>query len=99
MCAVASGRLQHRTFGYFTMRHVSPERDQQLAGESDNSDPSHPTTFRADTLLEPEGQRTGRLVSPPPPGPSSAHISTCFGRKNFARCEAELGLVPRAPRA
>jgi hypothetical protein len=50
---VASGRFQHRTLRHFSVRHVAPERDQQLACERDNGDPPYPATLGANPCAEP----------------------------------------------
>jgi hypothetical protein len=50
---VASGRFQHRTLRHFSVRHVVPERDQQLACERDNGDPPYPPTLSANPCAEP----------------------------------------------
>jgi hypothetical protein len=50
---VASRRFQHRPLRHFPVRHVAPERDQQLACERDNRDPPYPPTFSANPCAEP----------------------------------------------
>ena len=70
MSRAASGRFQHRTLRHFSVCHVEPERDQQLARERDNGDPPYPPTHSANPCAEPTAQCTVRLMPHPQPGVS-----------------------------
>jgi hypothetical protein len=49
---VASARLQHCTLRQFAVRHLPPERDQQLAGACDGIDPTDASAFDAHQCAE-----------------------------------------------
>ena len=57
--------LQHGAFRNLALCHIAPDRNQQLAGERNNRDPSDPTTFFADAGVKPAAQSACRLMSLP----------------------------------
>jgi hypothetical protein len=58
-------RLQYRSLRNFTMRDIAPERDQQLARERHNGNPSHPSAFDTHACAEPSAQCAIRLMPDP----------------------------------
>ena len=78
----ASGRFQHRTLRHFSVCHVAPERDQQLARERDNGDPPYPPTHSANPCAEPTAQCTVRLM---PHVAGKALASECRGALQGSR--------------
>jgi hypothetical protein len=60
-----SCRLQYRSLRNFTVRDIAPERDQQLARERHNGNPSHPPAFGTHACAEPSAQCAIRLMPDP----------------------------------
>ena len=50
------------------MCREAPERNEKLAGECDDRDPSQTTAVGPDALLKPVAQRRSRLMTKPQPG-------------------------------
>ena len=59
--------LQNGALRRQTCLEITPERDQQLACDCDDRNPPDTTLEFADTIVEPDAQRAGGLMSQPQP--------------------------------
>src|ERR1700747_3613025 len=59
--------FQNGAFKRQTCLEIAPERDQQLACDCDDRNPPDTTLEFANTIVEPDAQRPGGLISQPQP--------------------------------
>ena len=78
-----SGRLQYCTLRNLTQVDIAPQRDQQLASERHDGNPSHAACFRANARTEPPCEGAIGLVPHPQPGKFHHDVAqtriSCFG--------------------
>ena len=60
LCSLQHGALRNLALGY-----IAPDRNQELAGERNDRDPTDPPAFIADAGVEPTAQGARRLMSLP----------------------------------
>lgn len=69
---LSSGSGELRAIRHDAVHRVSPEGDQQLAGQGDGELPPHPALRCPDASAVPTRQLTLRLIPQPTPGPFSS---------------------------
>src|ERR1700683_2017305 len=64
----SSCRLEHGALGNDALGDITPQGDEEFAGQRDDGDPADASLRGADPRMKPEAQRRVRLVTQPEPG-------------------------------